>query len=180
MKICVTLMKISSMTISQNTVVTLQYTLSDHKTGEQIEATNESNPLVFLYGVGGMIPAFEDNLRGLKSGDSFSFSIPAADAYGIRVEEQIVDIPLNVFFDEQGKFDTEYFKPGAIIPMSDGQGNQLRGTIRAVDSENINMDFNHPLADVDLHFKGEITEIRPATKDELDHGHAHGPGGHHH
>jgi FKBP-type peptidyl-prolyl cis-trans isomerase SlyD len=168
------------MTISENMVVTLQYTLSDHTTGDHIESTNNSNPLVFLYGTGGMIPAFEDNLRGLKSGDSFEFSIPAANAYGIREEERIVDIPLSVFFDEQGNFDNAYFKLGAVIPMSDGQGNQLRGTIRAIDTENINMDFNHPLADIDLHFSGEIKEIRLATKDEIDHGHVHGPGGHHH
>ena len=168
------------MIISENRVVTLQYTLSDQRTGDHIEATNEADPLVFLYGAGGMIPAFEDNLRGLKSGDTFNFSIPAADAYGVREEERIVDIPLHVFFDEQGKFDSEFFKIGAVIPMSDDQGNQMRGTIIAVDSENVNMDFNHPLADVDLYFSGEITDVRDATKDEIDHGHVHGPGGHHH
>ncbi len=42
------------------------------------------------------------------------------------------------------------------------------------------MDFNHQFAGKTLKFKGEVLEVRPATKDELDHGHAHGPGGHHH
>jgi FKBP-type peptidyl-prolyl cis-trans isomerase SlyD len=42
------------------------------------------------------------------------------------------------------------------------------------------MDFNHPLAGVDLHFEGSIADIRPATQDEIDHGHVHGEGGHQH
>jgi FKBP-type peptidyl-prolyl cis-trans isomerase SlyD len=42
------------------------------------------------------------------------------------------------------------------------------------------MDFNHPLAGVDLHFEVEVLEIREATKDELDHGHVHGEHGVHH
>ena len=89
-------------------------------------------------------------------------------------------IPLHVFNDEQGKFDHEYFTVNAIIPMSDGDGNQLRGIIREINEEELKMDFNHPLADTDLHFAGNIAEIRTATADELAHGHVHGPGGHHH
>lgn len=161
-------------------VVTLQYTLSNNNTGDLIEATNTENPLVFLCGVGGMIPKFEQELNGLKAGDSFSFSIEAHEAYGTSDENQIVMIPTNVFHDEKGQFDHAYFKVGAIIPMSDSEGNHLRGTIREVSDEAVKMDFNHPLADVDLHFKGEITDVRTATPDEIAHGHVHGPGGHHH
>jgi FKBP-type peptidyl-prolyl cis-trans isomerase SlyD len=168
------------MQIDQNKVVSLTYKLSNHQTGEKIEETSTENPLLFLYGVGQMIPDFEANLAGKKIGDTFSFSIAAALAYGERDEQQIATIPISVFHDEAGKFDAAYFKVGAMIPMSDNEGNQLRGTIIEVNSSDVKMDFNHPLAGTDLFFEGEILEVREATADELAHGHAHGPGGHHH
>ena len=70
------------MQISANKVVTLKYTLSNHSTGEQIEETNETNPLVFLYGVGSLIPEFEQNLADKTTGDAFDFHIIAVNAYG--------------------------------------------------------------------------------------------------
>jgi FKBP-type peptidyl-prolyl cis-trans isomerase SlyD len=161
-------------------VVSVNYKLSNHKTGEKIEETTTENPMVFLYGVGGIIPEFEENLRGKKVGDQFDFSILAENAYGTANAEMIVMIPINVFHDENGNIDTNIFRVGAIVPMSDSEGNHLRGTILEIAPEYIKMDFNHPLSDTDLHFTGEILDIRPATQDEIDHGHVHGPGGHHH
>jgi FKBP-type peptidyl-prolyl cis-trans isomerase SlyD len=168
------------MTVKENMVVSVNYILSNHKTGEKIEETNPEQPMVFLYGVGSLIPEFEENLLGKAEGDLFDFSITSEMAYGTSSEEDIAVIPIDVFHDEQGNFDTAYFTVGKLIPMSDGQGNQLRGKIIEVTTEFIKMDFSHPLAGVDLHFKGSIAEVRPATQDEIDHGHAHGPGGHHH
>ena len=168
------------MTIQENTVVSLSYKLTNHKTGETIEETTTENPMVFLYGVGGVLPQFEENIQGKKVGDSFAFSIESKMAYGAKDEEQIAMIPLDVFRDEAGAFDEEYFVVDALIPMSDSEGNQLRGRILEINSELIKMDFNHPLAGTDLHFEGNIVGIREASKDELDHGHVHGEGGHQH
>jgi FKBP-type peptidyl-prolyl cis-trans isomerase SlyD len=168
------------MTIQENMVVSVDYKLSNHKTGEHIEATTAEQPMVFLFGVGGLIPQFEENLLGKSVGDTFDFSIAAEHAYGHSSEEQIAMIPLDVFHDENGQFDAAYFSVGSLIPMSDSEGNQLRGKIMEVTSEMIKMDFNHPLAGQDLHFSGSIVGIREATSDELEHGHAHGPGGHEH
>lgn len=168
------------MTIQDKMVVSLNYKLSNHKTGEKIEETTPENPMVFLYGVGGIIPQFEENIIGKSVGDSFEFHIAAENAYGIADDEQIAMIPVDVFRDEAGKFDEEYFTVGAMIPMSDSEGNHLRGTILEVTPELVKMDFNHPLAGTDLHFVGTIVEIREATEEELAHGHVHGPGGHHH
>jgi FKBP-type peptidyl-prolyl cis-trans isomerase SlyD len=89
-------------------------------------------------------------------------------------------IPSNVFHDDNGNFDNDMFKVGAMIPMSDSEGNHMHGKIVEVDSENVKMDFNHPLAGTDLHFQGEILDIREATEDELAHGHVHGEHGHQH
>ncbi|MEN9304411.1 MAG: hypothetical protein RL264_2840 [Bacteroidota bacterium] len=168
------------MHISTNKVVSLTYKLSNLNSGEQIEETTAENPMVFLFGVGGLIPDFEMGIEGKTIGDTFEFSIPAARAYGEREEEQVAMIPANIFHDENGKFDHAMFPVGALIPMSDNEGNHLRGKIEEVTEEFVKMDFNHPLAGTDLHFTGEILEIREATPEEIDHGHVHGPHGHHH
>jgi len=168
------------MNVSANRVVTLTYKLTNHVTGETIEETNETNPLVFLYGVGSMIPDFEANLSGLNAGSAFDFSIAAAQAYGEPMEEEIVMIPKNVFHDESGNFDEAFFQVGTLVPMSDGQGHQMRGRILEITDEVVKMDFNHPLAGTDLRFEGTVLEVREATADELAHGHAHGPHGHQH
>lgn len=168
------------MQIDQNRVVSLTYKLTNHKTGEKIEETGADNPLLFLVGTGQLIPDFENNLQGKQAGDSFNFSIVSEKAYGNRTEDQVVQIPTHVFYDESGKLDENAIRVGALIPMSDSEGNHLRGKVLEVTPESVKMDFNHPLAGTDLQFEGEILEVREATADELAHGHAHGPGGHHH
>lgn len=168
------------MTIDANMVVSLSYKLSNHKTGDKIEETTADNPMQFLYGVGAIIPEFESNINGKKTGDSFSFAISSENAYGNPSEDQIAMIPIEVFNDESGKMNTSEIFVGAIVPMSDNQGNHLRGTVLEIDAQNVKMDFNPPLAGIDLFFEGEILEVRPATEEELEHGHAHGPHGHQH
>ncbi len=168
------------MKIVEKTVVSLKYKLSNHKTGEQIEVTDETNPLVFLYGVGMLIPEFEQNLHGKATDETFSFAIQAANAYGEVDAQNVATIPTNIFHDENGVFDAAMFQVGSMIPMSDNEGNHLSGKILSITDENVQMDFNHPLAGTDLHFEGSILEVRAATQEELDHGHVHGAHGHQH
>jgi FKBP-type peptidyl-prolyl cis-trans isomerase SlyD len=68
------------MTIPENMVVSVDDTLSNPNTGEHSEATTAEQPMVFLYGVGGIIPQFEENLLGKSVGDAFDFSIVAEHA----------------------------------------------------------------------------------------------------
>lgn len=169
------------MQIGENKVVTLSYVLSNDKTGEKIEETSEKDSMVFLFGAGQVIPQFEENLLNLSVGDSFEFSIASENAYGTEVPENVVTIPLDVFkSQETGEIDNEILFVGSVIPMSDNEGNVLRGKVVEIEEKSVRMDFNHPLAGADLHFKGEIKEIREATEDEISHGHVHGPDGHHH
>jgi len=163
-----------------NTVVTLQYRLTNNNTNEKIEETTAENPMEFLYGVERIIPAFEENIHGLKAGDTFDFSIASADAYGDRNDDQVATIPVSVFHDESGKLNEQDIFEGALVPMSDGEGNHLRGRVLEITADTVKMDFNHPLAGNDLHFTGTVTAIRQATQDEISHGHSHGAHGHHH
>ena len=79
----------------------------------------------------------------------------------------------------EGKL-AEMVTPGAFVPMNDQEGNPMQGLVLEIGDETIKMDFNHPMAGLDLFFTGQILDVREATPEELDHGHVHGEGGHHH
>jgi FKBP-type peptidyl-prolyl cis-trans isomerase SlyD len=168
------------MKIDEKTVVSLNYKLTNHKTGETIEETTTENPMLFLYGVGSIIPEFETNIHGKVVGDTFKFAISSDNAYGNPSDDQIAMIPANVFHTEEGKFNEAEIFIGAFVPMSDNEGNHLRGLVLDIKEELVKMDFNHPLAGIDLHFEGTVLEVREASQEELDHRHAHGIHGHQH
>ncbi|MBN1924667.1 MAG: peptidylprolyl isomerase [Prolixibacteraceae bacterium] len=155
------------MHISTNKMVTLRYTLrSDNMGGDIIEQTTEESPLKFVFGLGMMLPAFETNLAGLKQGDDFEMTLKAGEAYGEVDETSIVDLPKNIFLVD-GFFDEERFRPGIQVPMQTSSGQRMNGIVLEVNENEIRMDFNHPLAGIDLHFSGNIIEVREATKEEL-------------
>ena len=164
------------MLVSDKKVVSLIYELrKDAKEGEVVEALTEDQPLVFLFGSGNLLPKFEENLSGLKMGDEFEFSLKSEDAYGDVQTTAIVDIPRSVF-EVDGKEDPNLLKVGNMIPMLDREGNRLNGMVKEIHDESVKMDFNHPMAGLDLYFSGKITAIREPNEDELQHGHVHSSG----
>lgn len=169
--------------IDSNKVVSLQYSLSvvnDDATETFMEKTNEQNPLVFISGIGNLLPEFEKNLWGKSIGDAFDFVLNAEEGYGPMEEDKVATLPIGIFLDEAGKFDAELIKVGNYVPMMDNAGHQHQGLVVNVGLESITMDFNHPMAGKNLHFTGTISGIREASPEELDHGHVHGEGGHQH
>jgi FKBP-type peptidyl-prolyl cis-trans isomerase SlyD len=162
------------MIAEKNNVVSIVYELrSGSKEGKVEEALTPDNPLTFIFGTGGLLPKFEDNLNGLTSGDAFEFLLNSEDAYGPVVESAVVHVPKNIF-EVEGKIDENLLKEGNMVPMMDAEGRRLNGKILTIEAEAVQMDFNHPMAGKDLHFKGEVTEVRAATEEELNHGHTHG------
>jgi FKBP-type peptidyl-prolyl cis-trans isomerase SlyD len=161
------------MEVSKNKVVSLIYELRvDNHDGELIETVDRNSPLTFLFGTGSLLPKFEEYLAGKKVGDLFDFNLSSEEAYGSFDEDSVIKVPLKAF-EIDGKIDYELVKVGNKIPMQDGEGHRLTGLVKTIDTESVTMDFNHPLAGNRLFFKGEITEIRNATEEELSHGHAH-------
>jgi len=155
------------MNISINKMVTISYVLrADSSEGEVIEQTSIESPLKFVFGLGQMLPKFESNLAGLKQGDDFEMQLNAIEAYGEVDNEAIVDLPKDIFVID-GNFDEEKFLPGAQIPMQSSTGQRLNGTVINVGEDSLKMDFNHPLAGIDLHFKGNIIQVREATEEEI-------------
>jgi len=165
------------MNAQKDNVVSIVYELrSGSPKGEVVEALSPENPLTFLFGTGGLLPKFEENLSGLTAGDDFEFLLNSEDAYGPVVESAIVHVPMSVF-EVDGQLNQELLKIGGMVPMMDSEGRRLNGKVLAIEGEAVKMDFNHPMAGNDLHFKGQITEVRQATDEELSHGHVHGGGG---
>ena len=168
------------MEIQNNTVVSITYDLKvGNADGALVEKVEAAAPFVFLFGAGGLLPEFEENLNGLSAGKAFEFTIESDNAYGPVQEEAIIELPLNIF-EVDGAVPDDLLVIGRYLTMQDHQGNPLRGKVVEVGADKVKMDFNHPLAGVDLYFKGGVESVREATEEEIAHGHVHGEGGHHH
>ncbi len=144
-----------------------------------METVPRDQPFLFLFGAGNVLPALEDALLGKTAGDTFEVFIDFENGYGDYDETKKVIVPKTAF-KEEGNKNKDILKVGNVIPMKDDQGNQLRGEVLKVDYKGVHMDFNLPLAGMDLYFKGEVVEIRDAEPEEIEHRHVHGPGAHHH
>jgi len=165
------------MKIEPQHVVSLTYDLyvnNDKGTEDLVESTTLEQPLTFLFGAGQMLPKFEENLDGLSTGDAYDFRLSAVDAYGEHDEESVANLPKEMF---EGQDLPEI---SSILPLQDNQGNHFQGQVVSIAEDAVLVDLNHPMAGQALHFKGNIINVRPATPEELSHGHAHGPDGHHH
>lgn len=168
------------MKVGNKKVVSLTYELrKDNAEGELIQKLESDRPFVYLFGVGGLLPKFEESLSGLEAGDNFNFDLSSKEGYGEQNPEAIVDLDKKIF-EIDGKIDEELLQLGNQITMQDQDGNPLDGVVLEIGDDKVKMDFNHPLAGMDLHFSGNILEVRDATPEEIDHGHVHGEHGHHH
>ena len=168
--------------ISEKTVVTITYDLSVTDENQQkvlVESAEADAPMVFLFGMSGLPEEFERQLAGKNVGDSFSFDLTPDQAYGDYDQQALVEIPKEVFLID-GKLDDEMLQPGNFLPMADNEGNHMQAKVVSIGDTTVQMDFNHPLAGMVMHFDGKVESVRPATQEELDHGHVHGEGGHHH
>lgn len=160
-----------SETISQDKVVAINYSVKT-KEGQLLDESKDGNPLQFIFGRGMLIKGLENALEGKQTGDKFSAEIPAAEAYGERHDGLVQAVPRNLFGDAE-------VSPGMQFRASTDNGEQSVIIVDVNDDE-VTVDGNHPLAGVDLNFDVEVTEVRPATESELDHGHVHSDGDHDH
>lgn len=160
------------MLIARNKVVSVDYTLTDD-TGRVLDTNRGHGPLLYLHGVGGIVPGLERALEGHSPGDQLKVKVEPHEAYGERDESQVETLPRSAF---QG---IDNLAPGMQFHGGDGEHQRLI-TILSVDSDTVKVDANHPLAGKNLHFDVQILDVRDATPEEIEHGHAHGPEGHHH
>ncbi len=133
---------------------------------ELMEKATAEQPLNFIYGVGMMLPKFEEHIFGLAEGDAFDFVIDNEDAYGPYEDENVLDLD-RAIFEIDGKLDTEVVFEGNVVPLMDNEGHRLNAQVVSVDDTHVKVDLNHPLAGENLHFKGKVIGVREATEEEL-------------
>lgn len=158
------------MQITKNRVASFDFTVTDPQ-GTVLDSSDQIGPFEYLHGVGYLIPGLETEMEGKAKGDSFSVSVPPAQAYGERDESIVQVLP-----------------PDAVQGIDVQVGMQLEAgydggsrivTITKIDDNGITIDGNHPLAGLTLNFDVTIIDVRDATPEELEHGHTHMPGGCH-
>lgn len=160
------------MIIESNKVVRMHYVLKNDLK-EIVDSTEGREPLAYIQGNGHLISGLEAELEGKVAGDKISVSIPPEKAYGVRNDELVVNVSKSGFQGDQEP------SVGMQVQVDTPDGQQL-AHIDKIDGDTVTLDLNHPLSGETLHFDVEITEVRDATAEELDHGHVHGPGGHQH
>ncbi|CBL45655.1 Putative peptidyl-prolyl cis-trans isomerase, FkbP family protein [gamma proteobacterium HdN1] len=160
------------MQVADNKVVSFHYTLKDPD-GNEKETSRDDEPLTYLHGADNIVPGLEKALIGKSVGDRLEVVVPPADGYGEHRDDRKMRVSVKHLAWEgklragiQAYLNTEH----GPIPVSVIKAGKFM----------VDIDTNHPLAGATLVFDVEITDIREATPEELEHKHAHGPGGHHH
>ena len=159
------------MKIAKDSVVRFHYTVSEVGQ-ESLESSKDREPLAILYGHGNIIPGLETAMLDREAGASFGVDVAAADAYGEKRDGLSQRVP-------KKHFGAQKLEPGMQVVLQTNFGPRAV-TIEKVGMSVVDVDLNHPMAGKDLHFDVEIVEVREATAEELEHGHVHGDGGHHH
>lgn len=160
------------MQVAADKVVLINYTLKDDA-GEVIDSSAGGDPLAYIQGHGNLVPGLEKALEGKDQGAKLSVSILPEEGYGKHEPSLIQRVPKRSL---QG---AGQIQKGMQFQAQTEHGMRVF-TVTAIVGDMVSLDGNHPLADKTLNFDVEIVEVRDATEEELEHGHVHGAGGHHH
>ena len=160
------------MNIASKAVAIIDYTLRD-KDGQVLDTSEGGDPLAYIHGVGNIIPGLEEALEGKVAGDAVSVEVAPDKGYGHRDDSLKMVLPRDSF---EG---VDKIEEGMTFHAHGPDGSRVI-TVVGFEGDDVSVDGNHPLAGETLFFDVNIVEVREATAEELDHGHVHGPGGHHH
>jgi len=157
------------MSIAQDQVVSIHYTLRNDA-GDVLDSSAEGEPLTYLHGHGNLIPGLERELAGKSTGDKLSVKIAPADAYDKALVQRVPRRALKGVPD---------VRVGMRLQAQTEHGPRAV-TVTQLTGDLFTLDGNHPLAGQNLNFEVEVGAVRAASAEELEHGHVHGPDGHHH
>jgi FKBP-type peptidyl-prolyl cis-trans isomerase SlyD len=160
------------MQIAENTVVQIHYTLKN-ATGDVIDSSQGQEPLAYLHGAGSIVEGLESALAGKTVGDKLDVTVEPERGYGDRRDDLVQSV------DRSNFVGVEEIEVGMQFLAQTPWGEQPV-TVMAVADDSVELDGNHPLAGETLNFSVEVVDVRQASEEELQHGHAHGEGGHHH
>ncbi|MBI2757203.1 MAG: peptidylprolyl isomerase [Chloroflexi bacterium] len=154
--------------VDDGQVVSMHYTL--HVDGQLLDSSEGGEPLQFIQGMGHIIPGLEHELYEMKIGDSKKVIVAAKDGYGEADKEAFMDVPRDAFPTNVP------LEVGTELELRDQEGHPVYVRIQTINDDNIHLDMNHPLAGRELHFDVKIAGLRPATDEEISHGHVHNNG----
>ena len=160
------------MKIEKDRVVRFHYAVAETGQAALENSKDVGEPLAILFGRGHIIPGLESAMEGREAGDSFKADVRAADAYGERRDGLTQRIAKKHFGDQR-------LLPGMQVVLQTEYGPRAV-TIEKVGMSVVDVDLNHPMAGKSLHFDIEVVDVREASAEEIEHGHVHGDGGHHH
>ena len=150
------------MKVRHNCVVEIAYKLNFVGDEDIIESFSERNPLEFLIGMGEMLPKFEEQLIGKGAGEQLDFVIQKEDAFGEFNDDLVKAVPISTFYNQQGKFNEEIIKEGAVITLDIDQKESQDAYVLEVTDDEVLLDMNHPFAGEDLHYELMILSVRLA------------------
>ena len=154
------------MEITKDRVASFAYTLTDAN-NQVLDSSPETEPLSYLHGHENIIPGLEKALEGKNEGDSLKVCVPAAEAYGERDEQLVINVPLDRF--QSG----DKVEEGMQFEAETPDGDSRIVTVTKIAEGMATVDANHPLAGVDLNFDIKVVSVRAASSEELEHGHLH-------
>jgi len=150
--------------ITNDHVVEIHYVLTNEE-GEVIDQSTDE-PLKYLHGHSNIIVGLEEELVGKSVGDSFKATIPPEKAYGTKNDEMKQTVEKSAFGDTP-------IEIGMQVAATTDEGDQVPFVITNIEDDKVTIDGNHPLADLTLVFDVKVASIRPAAKEEIEHGHVH-------
>jgi FKBP-type peptidyl-prolyl cis-trans isomerase SlyD len=159
-------------TVKDGLVVSMEYKLTVD--GEVLDSSDEAGPLQFLTGYGNIIPGLENEMIGMKIGDSKNVTVQPADGYGEFEDDAFMDVARTEFPADMA------LEEGMELHVTDDDGNHQAAYVAEFDDKTVKLDFNHPLAGAVLEFFVKVVALREPTEEELDHGHVHEGDEHHH
>ncbi|MFC1569462.1 peptidylprolyl isomerase [bacterium] len=154
------------MTVQEKRIVSLHYKLTDDKDAT-LDSSEGQEPLTYMHGTNSLIPGLEKQLTGKTAGDEIQVTVQPEEAYGQFNSNLVQKVPHDAF-KEIGKVE-----PGMELQSTDPDGHVQLLIVQEVDEQGVTVNGNHPLAGQTLHFDVKIEEVREATEEEMNHGHAH-------
>jgi len=157
--------------VQDGAVVSMEYTL--HVDGELLDSSDGQGPLQFLVGYGNVIPGLEEEMKGMKIGDSKDVVVQPENGYGEFDDEAFMEVPKKDFPKDMP------LEVDAELTVRDDEGNARYARVESIEDDKVTLNFNHPLAGDELHFHVKVVALREPNDEELEHGHVHESGHHH-
>lgn len=161
------------MKILHDCVASITYQLKEAD-GDLLEQSEDGIPMAYLHGHRNILEGLEDALEGHEEGDEVIVTLSPEKAYGPVHENAQQKVPIKHLVGKHKRL-----LPGMIVKVNTENGNRDARVVKA-GRFMVTIDTNHPFAGKTLVFTVVVRDVRAATPEEINHGHAHGLGGHSH